>query len=577
MDGSSGAAATTSRTRNRDIESLEVAASWPGAERDTLVVLAVRLAGAGADAEGFRFFQQLAEANPGQPLPLALAGFFQVRAGGDIETALAKLDQAAAADLGPPQYFRGLALAHERDPRRAEQAVTDLEFVLAVRDQFPPLLMRAVHQGLAAAYATLGKDDLAAEADRRSGLGSLPAGSRLEFGGFWATAEDGFRFTSPAISQPEPGIQVAQGYDFGDFAFISTAEGVVAIDAGTREERVRAALRDAGLDDGRPISHLILTHAHYDHVGGAGALIGPGTEVIAQAGFPADLERQRRITMPFRYLTGGGKSTGDGLVPRRLIGEPESVTVGGTEFRLYPAPGGETPDALMVFLPASGLLFTGDVLMPYLGIPFASEGSPDGLLDGMRFIRELKPRALIQGHTPLTDLFTIEALSGLEPALSELRDRVLDDIRGNRTLPEVLERNHLPEILRDHPRAVQPYVVIRDHFTARLYHERTGYWQPDGGGLANVSAGQRAAALDLLAEGREDRFASAATSLIEQGDAATALEIIASGLLRHPASTALAALRQTALYRLMALHQVADPFTFLIYADMAGAEIGPVG
>lgn len=49
-----------------------------------------------------------------------------------------------------------------------------------------------------------------------------------------------------------------------------------------------------------------------------------------------------------------------------------------------------------------------------------------------------------------------------------------------------------------------------------------------------------------------------------------------AGLLRHPASTELAGLRETALHRLMAEHQVADPFKFLIYAELAGAEIGPV-
>jgi hypothetical protein len=28
-----------------------------------------------------------------------------------------------------------------------------------------------------------------------------------------------------------------------------------------------------------------------------------------------------------------------------------------------------------------------------------------------------------------------------------------------------------------------PYLVTRDHFIERLYHQRTGYWQPDGRGL----------------------------------------------------------------------------------------------
>jgi glyoxylase-like metal-dependent hydrolase (beta-lactamase superfamily II) len=52
----------------------------------------------------------------------------------------------------------------------------------------------------------------------------------------------------------------------------------------------------------------------------------------------------------------------------------------------------------MVYLPASGLLFTGDVRMLYLGAPFFTGGSAEGLLETLGFIRDLRPRALIQGH-----------------------------------------------------------------------------------------------------------------------------------------------------------------------------------
>src|SRR5271155_5011268 len=192
-------------TRHRDIESLKTAARWPGADRNTAVILAARLAAARADAEGYRYFCELAGARPGEALPLALAGFFQARLGGNVDAALAKLDQAAATDLGPPQYFRGLALAGlPPDRRRAQQAIADLEFVLAVRDQFPPMPISGVYHGPAAAHAMLGQHDQAAEAARKSGLGAAPADTRLMFGGFWATTQDGFRFTSPRVFRPEP-------------------------------------------------------------------------------------------------------------------------------------------------------------------------------------------------------------------------------------------------------------------------------------------------------------------------------------------------------------------------------------
>jgi len=569
---------TSPITRQRDIESLKVAAGWPGADQATLVVLAARLAAAGADADAYRFFQQQADAQPGQALPLAFAGYFQARLGKDSGPALAKLDQAAKAGLGLPQYLRGLALAGlAPDRQRAQQAVTDLEFVLAVRDQFPLGMIRAAYCGLAAAYAALGKGDQAAEAASRSGLGSLPWNSRLLVSSWWMTGDDGFRFTTPKIFSPEANVHVAQGYDFADFSFITTSDGVIAIDAGASEHRVSNALADLGLPPGTPVSHLIITHAHLDHVGGTAALRGPGTRVIAQAGFPAEQSRQQhRSALPFRYYFGNVPSTPPEITPDQLIDKPTSLTIGGTELVLYPARGGETPDALMIYLPASGLLFTGDVMMPYVGNPFLAEGSPEGLLETLRFIRDLSPRALIQGHTPLTETFTIEVIPGLEAALTELHHRTLNDILAGRTLPDTLDRCHLPETLRDHPRAVVPYLVIRDRFTARLHHQRTGYWHQDGHGLQIFTAAEQAAALGLLAGGKEKPFTTAATTLIGQGDHALALHIIQAGLACHPASTPLAQLRQTALHRLMDADQQLVPFRFAIYAELAGTEIGPI-
>jgi alkyl sulfatase BDS1-like metallo-beta-lactamase superfamily hydrolase len=176
----------------------------------------------------------------------------------------------------------------------------------------------------------------------------------------------------------------------------------------------------------------------------------------------------------------------------------------------------------------------------------------------------------------LTEQFTAQTVPGLLAALTELRDRSLAGIRRGQTLTDLLEARVLPDVLRDHPAAVGPYLATRDHFVQRLHHQHSGYWQPDGQGLEPVGPAERAAALDLLAGGNPDRFASAARTLLAQRDAALALEIVTAGLARHPEHEGLAQLRQQALYRLMERHQLQDPFRFLIYAELAGAEIGPV-
>src|SRR6476646_3323473 len=101
-------------------------------------------------------------------------------------------------------------------------------------------------------------------------------------------------------------------------------------------------------------------------------------------------------------------------------------------------------------------------------------------------------------------------------------------------LPDILDRCYLPALLRDHPAAVVPYLVCRDGFIARLYHQRTGSWQSDGQGLDPRRHEERAAALDLLAGEEAEAFVTAAAALADQGDLALALGILTPGLIRHP-------------------------------------------
>ena len=119
----------------------------------------------------------------------------------------------------------------------------------------------------------------------------------------------------------------------------------------------------------------------------------------------------------------------------------------------------------------------------------------------LRLIREINPHVLVHGHTVLTEPFTTSVVPGLLAALAELRDESLACIGRGLTLTGLLKTGILPEVLRQHPTAVGPYLAIRDHFVQRLYHQHSGYWQPHGQGLEPVDAADRAATLDLLADG----------------------------------------------------------------------------
>jgi glyoxylase-like metal-dependent hydrolase (beta-lactamase superfamily II) len=328
------------------------------------------------------------------------------------------------------------------------------------------------------------------------------------------SARDGFRFGGPRILS-RGDVHVATGYDFADISFVVTSDGVVAVDAGTTPESAGAALaafrRQGTL---APIRAVLVTHAHWDHVGGLAAIAAPGTEVVAGARYAQELARERQVGVARRWFFGERFRLGDALAfaPTRTISARTTLRYGETEFDLIPVRGGETDDALLVRLPASGLVFVGDAFMPYLGAPFVAEGSPEGLLETIDTLSALRPKRLVHGHPPLTDFYTAGALAPLGVALRELESSAGESIRQGRPLAAILDDNLLPS----------------------------------------------------------------AESLLRSGDDALALEMAQAGLASFPGSEDLGALRGRALDALRARNQQLDPFKFIVYSELRGAETPPV-
>jgi hypothetical protein len=109
----------------------------------------------------------------------------------------------------------------------------------------------------------------------------------------------------------------------------------------------------------------------------------------------------------------------------------------------------------------------------------------------------------------------------------------------------------------------------------RVYHQRTGYWKPDGEG--DVFAPQEwAAALDLLGAKQEAAFVHSVQALLDRRDDALALKLTDLGLLTYPTSQTLTQHRRQALDRLREKYQQLNPFKFIIYSGWAGAELPTV-
>jgi glyoxylase-like metal-dependent hydrolase (beta-lactamase superfamily II) len=574
-------------TQQRPLEALLETAAYPNS--DTLLVLVTmqELIATHREWEGYAYFGRLAEEQPARrALFRSLQATMQARVAAEVpllrrvawvEDAIRKLDEGAAAEPRLGRLARGLVFA-ELPSRfgKARQAIEDLEATRAGGLDLPLGLDRGIYRALAAAHRTMGDEGRSREMLARAGLESLddPAVPRV-LGDLSVDGARGFRFGGKRLAREADGVYVAEGYDFSNLAFLCAPTFVVAIDAGTTEETARDAVAALRKVTQAPIKYVILTHGHWDHVGGLAAVREPGSTVIARAGFPEGLAHARSYRPPFRYFFGTGTMKLD-VRPDRLIDAPMSITEDGLDLRVIPGPSGETPDALYVHDRKHDILFVGDAFMPYVGAPFVAEGSPEGYLGAIDTVLGLHPRRLVHGHTPLTAVFTVSAMPGLRDAMGALYTRSLEAARAARPLADVLHDNFIPPSLRGAPAAVQPYLIARETFVQRLYAEHAGYWQSNGDGIDAFTRGEWAAALDAVGGGGDAAFARASGELERRGDAALALRIAELGLERYPSSAALQRSREQALTTLREIYSQTNPFRFIVYSEFAGRAMDPV-
>jgi glyoxylase-like metal-dependent hydrolase (beta-lactamase superfamily II) len=574
-------------SQQRELESLKEVAAYPGSDQVVVLATMQQFMASHREWEGYEYFDRLAREQPERrALFRSLQGVMQARVAEEIglfrrvawvEDSIAKLDAGAAADPVLGRFARGLVCA-ELPERfgKAHQAVEDLESCLEHRDDLPVDLDRGIYRGLAKAYDTLGEERRSSEMLARAGLDSLDdARSPRILGSLSVSAEDRFRFSKKRFIREADDVFVAEGYDFANIAFIIRDSFVVAIDAGTTERTARVAVEQLRKVTRAPIKYVILTHGHWDHVGGLAAVREPGSVVIAQESFAKELERSRRTNPPYKYFFGSDPIPLD-VKPDRLVAAPETLRDGDLELTLIPLRGGETEDALLVEYKKRGLLFVGDVFMPYVGAPFVAEGSPEDYVRAMDAVTSLAPRRLIHGHPPLTALFTIEAMPGLRVAVGELLERTVAAARAARPVADMFHDAFIPESLKSSPKAALPYLVIRDNFVQRVYAQQAGYWRANREGMEVFTTPEWAAALDLIGGGGDAPFARAADDLLSRGDAGLALSVAEGGLIRYPSSDALARSRERALAMLRERYATTSPFRFIIYSETAGRDLRPV-
>jgi glyoxylase-like metal-dependent hydrolase (beta-lactamase superfamily II) len=466
--------------------------------------------------------------------------------------------------------------------RKTAQA--ELGWCVEHADKAPhPAWLREVYYHLGKLALSDGDNTKAQDYLRRSGYSDFDHPITLATP-FSEDKAAGHAFAPRRIAEIVPHrVYALSGFEFTEYYFVVSKDGreLIAIDAGTRPDFAKGAYEalQAYAPGLPPLTTVFITHAHWDHVGGHSYFRGLNSrpKFYGRGNYQEEFDKEFNAPEVFAKQFFGERFKAEDVVsykPDVAIDNRTEVNIGGSTFELIPAHGGETHDAMLIYLPEEKVMFMGDVIMPYLGAPFAEEGDLQGLLDALDEVVSRNPEHLLHGHEPLTRVFSSPLiLSHLKTDLSWLRDQVLTAIRRGDERAAIHESNLIPpDLLANQPDAYQPYFILREHVIDRIYDQNVGYWEANLQGLAHLGRKDRAELFVNYLGLSEAQIVKAAEHLSADGKYEMAADLIESAEAKFPRSDYLKRAKRFAYLKLMEKNQNTDPFKFIIYSAKIGEQ-----
>lgn len=245
-------------------------------------------------------------------------------------------------------------------------------------------------------------------------------------------------------------VYTAVGYAASNVHFLIGDSGIVLIDTTETTQAAENILADFRAISTLPITTIIYTHSHRDHISGATVFSeGRDVEVIAADNFTSDLvgvdnsrpapnkalmARTKRhfgisLRPDERISVGVGpgdrpmKGMGGGFIePTLRVSGTTQITREGFDIELAKAPG-ETPDHIVVWLAAQKTLFSGDNFYHAFPNLYAIRGTAyrdfDAWADTMDQLMAYAPEVLCPGHTQ-----PVVGADAIRMALTNYRDAI---------------------------------------------------------------------------------------------------------------------------------------------------------
>jgi len=257
------------------------------------------------------------------------------------------------------------------------------------------------------------------------------------------------------LEQLADGVYAAVAADTGaaggNSGFVDLGDGLLIFDAMVTSMAVRDLIAAAQDITGHPLTAVINSHLHFDHILGNRA-IPHGVDIIATT-LTVDLIRERvipfveeqRKSLPEQVQAleaqlqaetdeEKGKSLSARLAMFRMIlDEPHALEVrlptrtfderwvfdgSARSAELIPLRGHTESDSIL-YLPQDGIVFVGDLLFNGRH-PWMLESDPTAWVQTLEYIEAMKPQIVVPGHGPVTDCTALSTLRGYILTLLDL-------------------------------------------------------------------------------------------------------------------------------------------------------------
>lgn len=359
----------------------------------------------------------------------------------------------------------------------------------------------------------------------------------------------------PRVEKITDRVWLAIGYDLASVVLVNTDDGNVIIDTAMSPKRARLIKEALAKETPQaPITNIIYTHSHIDHIGGASEFVEENTRIWATDAFTDHFFKQYGMfgrietirgrrqfgdhisleNLPCSSLgrrTDIGAAVENGVrLPTHTFSGKKVLDIGGVTFELIEAHG-ETHDQLIVWIPGEDTLIAADDFYNTFPNLYTLRGtSPRPVNEWIKSIdvmRAKNPEHLVPMHTiPIHGKAKVaETLTNYRDSIQWVRDAVVRGANRGDDIDTLVDTIGLPPHLAAPHCNKELYGQVSWSVRA-IYSNELGWFDGRADKVYPISP-KEAAKREVTLMGGPEKIIQLAKSSIDMDDTKWAIHLLA--------------------------------------------------